>query len=190
MRRFTQVSRVKSAIAATGVVALASIAVLFAESLTHFLFVAGFALFVASLALRLQYRYYFDVSPGDLGAGDPWQIQSHMLEVRAYRPLTRDLSVRLSYRQYLQSKASFWCDVAVDPGCYVGARYYATDPKLGPVHTEYPEVELFWQAESLREVPVLGWLAAGTFQLSYGHYFQNTSFGNAHVLQAGYTLPY
>jgi hypothetical protein len=144
----------------------------------------------ASLALRLQYRYYFDVSPGDLGAGDPWQIQSHMVEVRAYRPLTHDLSVRLSYRQYLQSKASFWCDVAVDAGCYIGSRYYATDPKLGPVHTEYPEVELFWQAGSLLDVPVLGWLAAGTFQISYGHYFQNTSFGNAHVLQAGYTLPY
>ena len=42
----------------------------------------------------------------------------------------------------------------------------------------------------VRLAGVLGWLAAGTFDASYGHYFQNTSFGNAHVLQLGYTMPY
>jgi hypothetical protein len=144
----------------------------------------------ASLALQLQYRYYFDLFPGHADTGDPWRIQSHMIEARVYRPITRDLSIRLSYRQYLQSSASFWCDLAAMPACYLGAVYYTSDPKLGPVHTEYPEIEFFWQAEGLRDVPVLGWLAAGTFQISYGRSFQSTSFANAHVLQAGYTLPY
>jgi hypothetical protein len=146
----------------------------------------------ASVALRLQYRYYFDLFPGATGGGDPWRLQSHMLEGRVYRPLTRDLSVRLSYRQYWQNwSANFWCDALVMSSCYApGSVYYTTDPKLGHVRTEYPEVELLWQAERLRDVPVLGWLAAGTFYVSYGRYFQSTSFADAHVLQAGYTLPY
>ena len=60
----------------------------------------------------------------------------------------------------------------------------------GPVHTEYPEVQLIWQAEALRPFPFFRWFAAGTFEISYGHYFQSTSFGNAHVLQTGYRMPY
>jgi hypothetical protein len=154
-----------------------------------------------SLALRAAYRYYFDVFPVglppgvDLPAGvtsDPWRLQSHMLELRAYRPLTRSLTMRLLYRRYWQnSSANFWCDAIADPRCYPpGSVYYTTDPKLGHVQTSYPELELVWQADALRPVPVLGWLAAGTFTISYGRYFQNTSFGDAHVLQAGYTMPY
>jgi len=30
----------------------------------------------------------------------------------------------------------------------------------------------------------------GTFELSYGRFFQNTSFANAHVLQTGYSMPF
>jgi hypothetical protein len=146
----------------------------------------------ASLALRFAYRYYFDVFPGPVPTGDPWRLSSHMLELRAYRPLTRALTARLSYRQYIQnSSADFWCDLMANPMCYlVGSVYYTTDPKLGHVYTELPELELIWRAEALREVPVLGWLAAGTFTISYGRYLQSTSFGDAHVLQAGYTIPY
>ena len=146
-----------------------------------------------SLALRAAYRYYFDVFPGDSPTGtDPWRLQSHTLELRAYRPLTRDLTVRLMFRQYWQNwSANFWCDALANPACYPpGSIYYTTDPKLGHVLTSYPELELVWRAEALRPVPVLGWLASGTFTISYGYYFQSTSFANAHVLQAGYTLPY
>jgi hypothetical protein len=145
----------------------------------------------AQLALRLQYRYYVDLAPGDSFSTDPWHVYSHTIEARVYRPITRDLTVRVSYRQYLQWGANFWCDEIIMPGCYPqDAVYYSTDPKLGRVRTEYPELELIWQAEALREVPVLGWISAGTFTISYGRYFQSTSFGDAHVLQAGYTLPY
>jgi hypothetical protein len=146
----------------------------------------------AQVALRLHYRYYFDVFPGPVETVDPWHLQSHMLELRLYRPLTRDLTVRVSFRQYVQnSSANFWCDVLASPTCYEpGSVYYTTDPKLGHVYTEYPEGELIWTAERLREIPVLGWLSAGTFTISYGRYIQNTSFGDAHVLQAGYTMPY
>ena len=81
--------------------------------------------------------------------------------------------------------------MATDPasGYLNTAIYYTADPKLGPVVTEYPEVQLVWAADALRTVPFLRWFAAGTFEISYGHYFQNDSFGNAHVLQTGYRLP-
>ena len=39
-------------------------------------------------------------------------------------------------------------------------------------------------------IPFFRWFAAGTFEISYGRYFQNNSFGDAHVLQAGYSMPY
>jgi Protein of unknown function (DUF3570) len=151
------------------------------------------AYYVAALdvALRLHYRYYIDSSPGDSSGSDPWRLRSHMIEARIYRPLTRSLEVRLTYRQYFQSRAQFWCDAIAQPGCYPpAATYYSTDPKLGPVHTEYPEIQLVWQAEALRDIPVLGWLAAGTFEISYGRYFQSTSFRDAHLLQTGYVFPY
>jgi Protein of unknown function (DUF3570) len=154
---------------------------------------ARFAYYVAATgtALRLSYRLYADAGPGDRGASDPWLISSQTLELRVYQPLTRTLDVRVSYRQYFQSRAQFWCDALGHPGCYApDALYYSTDPKLGPVRTEYPEIKLFWLAEAFTPVPVLGWLAAGTFDISYGRYIQNTSFGNAHVLQLGYTTPY
>jgi hypothetical protein len=148
-------------------------------------------------ALRLQYRYYFDLSPDRLGqGGDPWRMQSHMLEARVYQTLTRTLEVRLSYRQYVQTRANFWCDI-MNPDCFAptgrygpSAVYYSSDPKLGPVYTEYPEIKLMWDAEILAAVPVLRWFAAGTFEISYGRYLQNTSFQSAHLLQTGYTLPY
>ena len=50
-------------------------------------------------------------------------------------------------------------------------------------------MQLVWAADAFRTVPFLRWFAAGTFEVSYGHYFQNDSFGNAHVLQTGYRLP-
>jgi hypothetical protein len=131
--------------------------------------------------LQLHYRYY----------RDDWSIRAHMIEARIYQALTRDLEIRLSYRQYLQNAAYFWCDWMADPSCYSSsAQYYTADPKLQPVHTEMPEVQLVWEAARLRGVPFLGWFSRGAFEISYARYFQNTSFGNAHLLQTGYTMPY
>jgi hypothetical protein len=144
-----------------------------------------------SMSVRLHYRYYFDSWAWDSTGSDPWRIWSHTIEARLYKPLTHTLEARLTYRQYFQSRANFWCDVIASPGCYgVGSIYYSTDPKLGPVYTSYPEVQLVWHAEALAGIPVLGWASAGYFTLSYGRFIQSTTFGDAHVLQSGYTLPY
>jgi hypothetical protein len=103
--------------------------------------------------------------------------------------------VRLLYRQYFQGPPAFWCDIATNSGCMPMASlppwpYGTSDPAVGPVRTEYPEIKLYWEAESLRSVRFFRWFAAGTFEISYGRYFQNDAFGDAHVLQTGYSMPY
>jgi Protein of unknown function (DUF3570) len=145
---------------------------------------------------QLQYRYYRDFYPGSLGgASDPWGLSASTIEGRVYFRLRRDLEVRLLYRQYFQQPPNFWCDVPTNPGCTPAqsmppSSYASTDPALGPVRTEYPEVKLIWDADALREVPFLRWFAAGTFEISYGRYIQNDAFGSAHVLQTSYSMPY
>jgi hypothetical protein len=157
---------------------------------------------------QLHYRLYFDFYPGDAGTpSDPWELSSHTIEARVYQQVTPTLQVRFAFRYYRQSHAAFWCAapnrpttlpptdfcaMATEPpsGYLNKAIYYTSDPKLGPVVTEYPEIQLMWAADALRAVPFMRWFAAGTFEISYGHYFQNTSFGNAHVLQTGYRLAF
>jgi hypothetical protein len=150
----------------------------------------------AQAGIQLQYRYYHDFDPKAFSS-DPWGLSASTVEARIYKQVTRDLEIRLLYRQYFQQPPAFWCDVPSNPGCTATSTpinpnwtYATADPALGPVRTEYPEVKLVWDAEALREVPFFRWFAAGTFEISYGHYFQNDAFGNAHVLQTGYSMPY
>ena len=156
---------------------------------------------------QLHYRFYFDFYPGEHATtSDPWFLIAHTIEARLYQKLTPTVEIRLLLRYYRQNHARFWCDaprpsrlgptefcaVATDPpaGYQAEAAYYTADPKLGPVTTTYPEVKIVWDADALRAVPFLRWFSAGTFEISYGYYFQNTAFGNAHLLQTGYRLPY
>jgi Protein of unknown function (DUF3570) len=145
-----------------------------------------------STGVQLQYRYYVDYWPGSSPTGEnPWNVQAHMVEGRLFQQLTPELELRLSYRQYYQAHAQFWCDALANSTCYSpSARWYSTDPKLGSIHTEYPEVKLLWEASALASVPFFRWFSTGTFEISYGYYWQNDTFGNAHVLQTGYRMPY
>ena len=160
---------------------------------------------------QLHYRFYIDYYPGEhLTDSDPWLLVANMIEGRIYQQVTPTLEVRLLFRYYRQSNARFYCApplrptqlpptefcaMATDPPSGYrtgpdGAKYWTSDPKLGVLNTEYPEVQLVWDAEALRDVPLLRWFAAGSFEISYGYYFQSTSYGGAHVLQTGYRLPY
>ena len=141
---------------------------------------AGYYLPRTLTGFQLQYRYY----------RDDWGIGAHMVEGRVYQNLTRDLEVRASYRYYSQLPADFWCDWMRQPDCYgQGATVYTADPKLQALATSMPELKLMWDAVRLRSVPFLGWFAEGTFEISYARLIQNSVFGNAHLLQMGYTLP-
>jgi hypothetical protein len=168
-----------------------------------------------STGFQLNYRLYFDFYPGDYPfdqatKSDPWLLVAHTVEARVYQQLTDTLEVRLLFRYYRQNHANFWCAPpnrpttlpatefcamgTNPPSGYLtgpdGAKYYTADPKLGEVDTQYPEIQFVWQAEAFRDIPFLQWFSAGSFMISYGYYFQNTSFGNAHLLQTGYRLPY
>ena len=131
--------------------------------------------------LQLHYRYY----------RDDWSVSAHMVEGRVYQDLTRDLELRASYRYYSQTPADFWCDWMKRPDCYgQGATVYTGDPKLQHVGTSMPELKLVWDATRWRGVPFFAWFAEGSFEISYARLIQNTVFGDAHLLQMGYTLPY
>jgi hypothetical protein len=159
---------------------------------------AGYYFPEIETGLQAQYRYYRDFYPGALQPGesqDPWGLSASMLEGRIYHRLSRDLEVRFLYRQYFQQPPAFWCDVPANAGCgptsiSVSPTYASSDPAIGPIRTEYPEVKLMWDADSWQSIPFFRWFAAGTFEISYGRYFQNDAFGDAHVLQTGYSMPY
>jgi hypothetical protein len=165
---------------------------------------AGFALPRSGTGFQLNLRFYWDTFPGTAATpDDPWGIRAYTVEGRVFQQLGPDVELRVLGRLYIQDPgAGFWCDTVANPNCYAaGANYYSTDPKLGPMNTEYVEAKIYWQLEALRRLKVLGWFAAGTLELSYGRYFQSTSFGGPSsdkpwwclitcVVQAGYSMPY
>ncbi|HEY4187370.1 MAG TPA: DUF3570 domain-containing protein [Polyangia bacterium] len=162
------------------------------------------------LGFQLHYRYYrdfyfqyklgfiptFATDPQATGGTDPWNISSHTIEGRVFKTLGRDVEVRATYRFYTQGAAGLWCDPAsalmMGTSCYSSSSttLYTSDPKLTPVRTQYLEGKIYWDATRWRGTPFAGWFAAGTFEFSYGYYWQNTTYVGAHVLQAGYTIPY
>lgn len=152
---------------------------------------------------QLHYRYYWDwerlndvmdVVPGTSDPTDPWRVTSQTIEARVYKEIGRDVEVRLTGRYYPQGPANFWCDQQASPACYQGRSLFtglfAGDPKLGKVTTTFLEAKVYWDAIALRGIPFFGWFADGTFELSYGHLWQSTAFGAAHLIQTGYLIRY
>jgi len=153
---------------------------------------------------QLAYRYYWDSFPGTpVTPYDPWGITAHTFELRIYQELGAYLEIRFLYRHHIQDHgAAFWCDTVASAGCYpAGSPYFSSDPKLGPVHTKYPELKLVISGAIARSVPFLRWFSAGSFEVSYGTYFQDTSFGrklmpmpwycpDTCLVQLGYRMPY
>ena len=157
---------------------------------------------VSRTGLQLLYRFYWDLewdpseparlvrSAVDTDGSDPWHIRSHTVELRVFQGIGSDLELRLTGRYYSQGPANFWCDQRQDSTCYAGAQLYTSDPKLQPVATAFVEAKVYWEAARWRNLALLRWFSRGTFELSYGRFFQDTSFGDAHVLQTGYSLPF
>jgi hypothetical protein len=149
---------------------------------------------------QLHYRFYIDHYPGKLPADepvDPLHLVSHTVEARLYREMGHGLELRLTYRFHSQGAARFaFCNnharnVPAPPGCEgVTDVFFTNDDKLADFNTHLVELKLYWDARGLVGIPVLAWFADGTFELAYGHYFQPTHYGDAHVLQTGYTLPF
>lgn len=135
---------------------------------------------------QLHFRFYIDQDFGLQLA--PWGIMSNTIEGRIYKELGRFVEVRASYRVHAQGSAKFWCNSDPSQGgrtdCF-GAfpAHYSADVKLGKLATHIPELKLYVDLGFVRGAP-------GTVDLSYGHYFQSTRYGGAHLAQLGYTLPF
>lgn len=167
-----------------------------------------------TLGLQLHYRFYFD--QGAFDSLDPWGMNAHTLEGRVYKNLSSDVELRFSYRYHWQSKADFWCNSQPASGgmldCYGRSpAHHSVDPKFGPLTTHLPELKVTWDLRALLDVPYLQRLARGTLELSYGFYYESTSYGQvfsdktappvigaliprdhrgAHIMQTGYSLPF
>jgi hypothetical protein len=50
-------------------------------------------------------------------------------------------------------------------------------------------VKLTWDLRWFKDVPLLWIFAPGAADLSYARFFQDTRYGDAHLLQVGYTYP-
>lgn len=152
---------------------------------------------------QLAYRFYFDqggpafslVGRPDDPLASPWYMSAHTVEGRLFKELGRDFELRLTYRYHSQAAAQFWCNTNPRTGgrtdCYgTFPLFYSADEKLGPLATHMPELKLFWEARPLARVPLLRYLAEGTFEASYGYFMQTTHYENGHLLQTGYSLPF
>jgi hypothetical protein len=171
------------------------------------------AQFLPALDLGAQLHYRFYIDQESFGSSDPWGLTAHTVEGRLYKTLGRELDLRLSYRFHWQGEAAFWCNARVDIGCYgMMPEYHSWDVKFGGLTTHLPELQVVWDLNRLASVPGLGWLSAGSIEVSYGYLFQSTpygqpftdrnappvigelpftrKYGGAHLLQTGYSLPF
>jgi hypothetical protein len=187
------------------------------EELPHHRLRHAFALRIAqyvprlTLGLQLFYRLYFDSESKSIG---PWGMVGHTIEPRIFKQLGRDVELRLGYRYHHEGSARFWCNSRVEIGCYgQNPQYHSIDPKFGAMHTSLVEAKLFWDLRSLAGGSALrSLLASGTVDISYGYFFESSyygvkfnskneppvaaallfphSYGGAHLIQTGYSLPF
>jgi Protein of unknown function (DUF3570) len=168
----------------------------------------------ATLGVQAHYRLYYDqLSLFETG---PWGILGHTLEGRLSKALGPNVELRGIYRFHTQSAASFWCNTNTTMGgdisCYgMSPEYHSVDIKFGDLRTQVAEFKLIWDMRLLSGT-ALDFFAAGTFDVSYGYYFEGTpygqeftdrnappvigelpfsrEYGGAHLIQTGYSLPF
>lgn len=149
--------------------------------------------------VQLHYRLYYEQSayvdkPANAPAGNLWGIVAHTIEGRVFKTLSRHFELRLSYRYHKQGSANFWCNTNPAFGgrtdCYDPFDpYYSADIKWGALATHMPELKIIWDLRVFAHVRFWRIFSAGALDLSYGRLIQDTRYGNAHLLQAGFTFP-
>jgi hypothetical protein len=168
----------------------------------------------ADLGAQLHYRFYFDEE--SLFRIGPWGMTAHTLEARLSKMLGHSLELRAAYRFHYQTAANFWCNARPDNGgdvsCYgMDSPYHSVDVKFGTYRNQLAEGKLIWDLRILNGTG-LDVLAGGSFDVSYGYYFEGTPYGmdfndgnappllryqplsqrygGAHLIQTGYSLPF
>ena len=151
--------------------------------------------------VQLLYRLSTGLLPGQRRrAARSLGLRAETIEGRVYQQVTSNLEMRLLFRYHCQNNAQLLVrrgrrlgptELAVATPRRCGrSPTTAADPKLGGLVTKYPELKVVWDGGALRDLPFFDGLPAGSFEVSYGYFLQTTSFGGAHLLQAGYRLPY
>jgi hypothetical protein len=168
----------------------------------------------ADLGVQLHYRLYYDqLSLFETG---PWGILGNTVEGRVSKGLGQNIEVRGTYRFHTQSAANFWCNTNTpmggDVACYgMSPEFHSVDIKFGDLRTQVAEFKFIWDLRLLNGT-ALDFFSVGTFDISYAYFFEGSpygqeftdinappllgelpysrSYGGAHVIQTGYTLPF
>ena len=112
----------------------------------------------AKMVIAPRYRFYVD----------DWGVRSHSPELFVHFRAHRDLQLRLRYRFYTQTQASFW----KDDGIYIETDpFRSDDPKMDDFRSHTGGLALTWHLDGVAKFKGLGWLSGAWIQANYNHVF-------------------
>ncbi len=127
--------------------------------------------------VQLRYRAYFD--SWDIGALNP--------EVRVYQQLAENISLRLRYRYYQQTRSFFFQD---DDESYANdAVFFTNDPKMSAFRSHEAGMQLRLDFGFL-EGSALDGIRGAMLDMSFNYVWRTSSFGDAVTAQVGLTVPF
>nr|MDQ3036770.1 DUF3570 domain-containing protein [Myxococcota bacterium] len=136
------------------------------------------ALFVPETrtAFHAMYRFYVD----------GWDVAALTPEVRVYQELGDELTLRLRYRYYQQTRSFFYRS----PDQYVtGDPFVTNDPKMEAFESHLFGVHARVGMGMLAQTP-LSFAGDGEVWFSFDYWVQTSRFGNGVIAQAGVRVPF
>ncbi|PRQ04385.1 hypothetical protein ENSA5_07880 [Enhygromyxa salina] len=112
----------------------------------------------AKMFVEPHYRFY----------ADDWGVVGHAADMRVHFRPHRNLALRLRYRFYTQSEATFWRDDGVWAADYP---WRSDDPKLDDFRSHTVGLKLTWHLDGIAKFQGLGWLDGAWIQANYNHVF-------------------
>ncbi len=128
-------------------------------------------------SLHAIYRAYYD----------SWNIGALTPEFRIYQRLARGATIRLRWRHYTQTEASFYED---DYDASIAADALVTaDPKMSRFHNNLLGAQFTLKLGFLQGT-ALGFLEEARLDFSFEYLWNTNRFGNGVISQAGFTVPF
>ena len=118
---------------------------------------------------------------------DNWSIGALTPEVRVYQQLGEEVTARVRWRHYRQTRAFFYQD-AYDTGTPEDA-YVTADPKMSKFHNHLLGVQLILGLGFL-ETSFLDALRKASISLSFDYLWNTNRFGNGIIGQAELAVPF
>lgn len=127
-------------------------------------------------AVHLLYRAYVD----------SWDIAALTPELRVFQEIGDFATLRMRYRLYTQSKASF----QRNPADYVlGETLYTADPKMTAFHSHLLGGQVMLRLDFLDGSP-LEFASKSTIDISFDYLWNTNRFGNGVIAQMGLRVPF